>query len=242
VSHRFQIVLPDLAILRIAVYEETGKLIGQRVLPLDGLQAGYRHISLRTEGNFPLSLPTIFCEIILKSYVPDGLTDFVDQLNKPLLAKKGDEPRSTSTMNSSESNLTSTSVSIRRNRVLTDSASAPNPSIDSRPGSTCASNSSVNTISTSDGTHSTASSTKTKASVETIVPITLDYLREQKNFMKLQHKQDKDVLLMKKKQAKEQTVLGEQQSKLMSKLRSECEKMVRSPVTHAGSQRKDGNR
>ena len=26
--------------IRIAVYEETGKLIGQRILPLDGLQAG----------------------------------------------------------------------------------------------------------------------------------------------------------------------------------------------------------
>jgi len=34
------VVLPDLAVFRIAVYEETGKLIGQRILPLDGLQAG----------------------------------------------------------------------------------------------------------------------------------------------------------------------------------------------------------
>ena len=36
----FKIILPDLACLRICVYEETGKMIGQRVLPLDGLQAG----------------------------------------------------------------------------------------------------------------------------------------------------------------------------------------------------------
>lgn len=35
-----KIVLPDLAVLRIAVYDESGKLIGQRILPLDGLQAG----------------------------------------------------------------------------------------------------------------------------------------------------------------------------------------------------------
>jgi phosphatidylinositol phospholipase C beta len=65
------------------VFEEAGKLIGQRVLPLDGLQAGYRHISLRTEGNFPLSLPTLFCHIVLKTYVPEGLGDFVDALNNP---------------------------------------------------------------------------------------------------------------------------------------------------------------
>ena len=65
------------------MFEETGKLIGHRVLPLDGLQAGYRHISLRTEGNFPLSLPTLFCHIVLKTYVPEGLGDFVDALNNP---------------------------------------------------------------------------------------------------------------------------------------------------------------
>ena len=67
-----QVILPDLAVLRIAVYDDNNRLIGQRILPLDGLQAGYRHISLRNEGNKPLSLPTIFCNIVLKTYVPDG--------------------------------------------------------------------------------------------------------------------------------------------------------------------------
>ena len=65
--------MPDLAVLRFAVYDENGKMLGQRILPLDGLQAGYRHISLRTEGNFPLALPMLFCNIELKIYVPDGL-------------------------------------------------------------------------------------------------------------------------------------------------------------------------
>lgn len=67
-----QVVLPDLAVLRFGVYDESGKLLGQRILPLDGLQAGYRHISLRTEANFPMSLPMLFANIDLKIYVPDG--------------------------------------------------------------------------------------------------------------------------------------------------------------------------
>jgi len=67
-----KVVLPDLAVLRFGVYDENGKLLGQRILPLDGLQAGYRHISLRTEANFPMSLPMLFCNIELKIYVPDG--------------------------------------------------------------------------------------------------------------------------------------------------------------------------
>ncbi|TSM77319.1 1-phosphatidylinositol 4,5-bisphosphate phosphodiesterase beta-4 [Bagarius yarrelli] len=78
-----KVILPDLAVLRIAVYDDNNKLIGQRILPLDGLQAGYRHISLRNEGNNPLSLPTIFCNIILKTYVPDGFGAIVDALSDP---------------------------------------------------------------------------------------------------------------------------------------------------------------
>ena len=62
-----------MAVLRFGVYDESGKLLGQRILPLDGLQAGYRHISLRTEANFPLGLSMIFCCIELKQYVPEGL-------------------------------------------------------------------------------------------------------------------------------------------------------------------------
>jgi phosphatidylinositol phospholipase C beta len=34
------VVLPNLAVLRIAVYEESGKLIGHRVLPVDSIQPG----------------------------------------------------------------------------------------------------------------------------------------------------------------------------------------------------------
>ncbi|XP_045774149.1 1-phosphatidylinositol 4,5-bisphosphate phosphodiesterase isoform X1 [Maniola jurtina] len=78
-----KVVLPDLAVLRFGVYEESGKLLGQRILPLDGLQAGYRHISLRTEANFPMSLPMLFCNIELKIYVPDGFEDFMAALSDP---------------------------------------------------------------------------------------------------------------------------------------------------------------
>ncbi len=41
--------------------------------PLGFFQAGYRHIALRTEGNFPMTLPMLFCNIELKVYIPDGL-------------------------------------------------------------------------------------------------------------------------------------------------------------------------
>ncbi|CAF0727125.1 unnamed protein product [Adineta ricciae] len=234
-----KIVLPDLAILRIAVYEETGKLIGQRVLPLDGLQAGYRHISLRTEGNFPLSLPTIFCQIILKSYVPDGLSDFVNQLNQPLLMKKTEDLLNASVTTSSDAGPNSSSSSVRRARAI---ESTSTPSLDSKATTTsvgAASSLSTNTVSTTDTTSLASSTIKPKTPVETMTLISLDYLREQKSFCKLKHKQDKDLALMKKKHAKEQTALGEQQSKIMSKARTDCEKLARSPMLGGGGARKD---
>lgn len=49
-----KVVLPDLAVLRIAVFEETGKLIGQRILPLDGLQAGEHCWTLPFSGTWLL--------------------------------------------------------------------------------------------------------------------------------------------------------------------------------------------
>ncbi|XP_076763011.1 1-phosphatidylinositol 4,5-bisphosphate phosphodiesterase isoform X1 [Xylocopa sonorina] len=84
-----KVVLPDLAALRFAVYDESnGKLLGQRIVPLDGLQSGYRHISLRTEANFPMSLPMLFCNIEIKIYVPDGYEGFMDALTAPRAYKK----------------------------------------------------------------------------------------------------------------------------------------------------------
>ena len=56
---------------------------GQRILPFEHLQSGYRHISLRTEGNFPMTLPMLFCKIELKVYIPDGLGEFMDALSDP---------------------------------------------------------------------------------------------------------------------------------------------------------------
>ncbi|VDO61255.1 unnamed protein product [Heligmosomoides polygyrus] len=80
----FLVVLPELAVLRFAVYDENGKQLGQRILPLDGLQAGYRHISLRSDTNQTMVLaPTLFVHIVIKTYVPDELSGLVDALADP---------------------------------------------------------------------------------------------------------------------------------------------------------------
>ncbi|XP_049835190.1 1-phosphatidylinositol 4,5-bisphosphate phosphodiesterase classes I and II [Schistocerca gregaria] len=79
-----KVVLPELASLRIAAYEESGRLIGHRVLPVVGLCPGYRHIALRNESGQPLPLATLFVHVVVKDYVPDTMSDFAEALANPI--------------------------------------------------------------------------------------------------------------------------------------------------------------
>ncbi|XP_073990729.1 phospholipase C at 21C isoform X2 [Rhodnius prolixus] len=79
-----KVVLPELACIRIAAYEEGAKFIGHRVLPVIGLCPGYRHVGLRTECGQPLPLATLFLHIVVKDYVPEGFSDFAEALANPI--------------------------------------------------------------------------------------------------------------------------------------------------------------
>ncbi|XP_015173186.1 PREDICTED: 1-phosphatidylinositol 4,5-bisphosphate phosphodiesterase classes I and II isoform X2 [Polistes dominula] len=79
-----KVVLPELASIRIAAYEESGRLIGHRVLPVVGLCPGYRHVALRTECGQPLPLASLFLRVIVKDYVPHGLSELAEALANPI--------------------------------------------------------------------------------------------------------------------------------------------------------------
>ncbi|BFZ12494.1 hypothetical protein BsWGS_15532 [Bradybaena similaris] len=80
-----KVVLPNLATIRIAVYEDQGRsMIGHRVLPVEGLRPGYRHIPLRNECNQPILMPTLFVHLVVKDYVPDALAEYADALFNPI--------------------------------------------------------------------------------------------------------------------------------------------------------------
>lgn len=61
-----KVVLPELASIRITAYEEGGKFIGHRVLPVIGLCPGYKHLTLRTELGLPIPLSTLFLYVVVK--------------------------------------------------------------------------------------------------------------------------------------------------------------------------------
>ncbi|XP_027477028.1 1-phosphatidylinositol 4,5-bisphosphate phosphodiesterase beta-1 isoform X4 [Zalophus californianus] len=79
-----KVVLPSLACLRIAAYEEGGKFIGHRILPVQAIRPGYHYICLRNERNQPLMLPAVFVYIEVKDYVPDTYADVIEALSNPI--------------------------------------------------------------------------------------------------------------------------------------------------------------
>ncbi|XP_012152849.1 phospholipase C at 21C isoform X2 [Megachile rotundata] len=107
-----KVVLPELASIRIAAYEESGRLIGHRVLPVVGLCPGYRHVALRTECGQPLPLASLFLHVIVKDYVPDGLSELAEALANPIKYQSEVEKR--------EKQLS----------VLTDCLEAPSEEVD----------------------------------------------------------------------------------------------------------------
>jgi phosphatidylinositol phospholipase C beta len=78
------VVLPQLASLRLAAFEDSGKFIGHRIIPVVGLCPGYRHVVLRNEMGQPLPCGTLFLKITVKDYVPDGLSNFAEALANPI--------------------------------------------------------------------------------------------------------------------------------------------------------------
>ncbi|XP_072265736.1 1-phosphatidylinositol 4,5-bisphosphate phosphodiesterase beta-4 isoform X2 [Pyxicephalus adspersus] len=194
-----KVILPDLAVLRIGVYDDNNKLIGQRILPLDGLQAGYRHISLRNEGNKPLSLPTIFCNIVLKTYVPDGFGDIVDALSDPkkflsITEKRADQMRA---MGIETSDIADVSDNTKNDKKGKNNNAKTN----------------VTPQTSSELRQATASTSGTTNEVKKGIDLTpqvkVEDLKQMKAYVKLLKKQQKELNALKKKHAKVKDVVAQ---------------------------------
>nr|CAD7403879.1 unnamed protein product [Timema cristinae] len=209
-----KVVLPDLAVLRFGVYDDNSRLLGQRILPLDGLQAGYRHISLRTEANFPMSLPMLFCNIELKIYVPDGfeevfgsipvfrslyshvsVSDFMAALSDPRAFLSAQEKRAQQmkAMGIEETDISTKDIVGGEDGDNKKSKVGGKPN---QPG---------------------ASQEPKKVEDMKLDPITADSLRSEKAFLKSCRKQHKELETMRKKQQKERLSIQKQQTAAIEK-------------------------
>uniref|UniRef100_A0A8D0HP81 1-phosphatidylinositol 4,5-bisphosphate phosphodiesterase n=1 Tax=Sphenodon punctatus TaxID=8508 RepID=A0A8D0HP81_SPHPU len=79
-----KIMMPELASLRIVAWEEGGKFIGHRIIPIIAVHSGYHHVCLRSESNMPLTMPSLFVYVEMKDYVPDTWADLTIALSNPI--------------------------------------------------------------------------------------------------------------------------------------------------------------
>ncbi|KAL0967716.1 hypothetical protein UPYG_G00255960 [Umbra pygmaea] len=79
-----KVVLPTLASMRISVFEDGGKFIGHRIIPVNAIRPGYHYIGLRNEKNQTLTLPALFVYVEVKDYVPDTFADVIEALSNPI--------------------------------------------------------------------------------------------------------------------------------------------------------------
>ncbi|KFQ51811.1 1-phosphatidylinositol 4,5-bisphosphate phosphodiesterase beta-2, partial [Nestor notabilis] len=79
-----KIMMPELASLKIVAWEEGGKFIGHRVIPVIAVHSGYHHICLRSESNMPLTMPSLFVYLEIKDYIPDAWADLTSALSNPI--------------------------------------------------------------------------------------------------------------------------------------------------------------
>ncbi|NXA57847.1 PLCB2 phosphodiesterase, partial [Mohoua ochrocephala] len=79
-----KIMMPELASLKIVAWEEGGKFVGQRIIPIIAIHPGYHHVCLRSESNMPLTMPALFVFLEIKDYVPDAWADLTIALTNPI--------------------------------------------------------------------------------------------------------------------------------------------------------------
>uniref|UniRef100_A0A6Q2ZJA1 1-phosphatidylinositol 4,5-bisphosphate phosphodiesterase n=1 Tax=Esox lucius TaxID=8010 RepID=A0A6Q2ZJA1_ESOLU len=79
-----KIVLPTLASLRIAVFEENGKFLGHRICPVSTIRPGYHYISLKNELNQPLMLPSLLVFTEAQDYIPNEHQEYAEALTNPI--------------------------------------------------------------------------------------------------------------------------------------------------------------
>ncbi|ERE71826.1 1-phosphatidylinositol-4,5-bisphosphate phosphodiesterase beta-1-like protein [Cricetulus griseus] len=209
-----KVVLPSLACLRVAAYEEGGKFIGHRILPVQAIRPGYHYISLRNERNQPLMLPAVFVYIEVKDYVPDTYADVIEALSNPIRyvnlmeqrakqlaaltledeeeVKKEADPGETSSEAPSETRTTPAENGVNHTTSLAPKPPSQAPHSQPAPGS----------VKAPAKTEDLVQSVLTEVEAQTI-----EELKQQKSFVKLQKKHYKEMKDLVKRHHKKTTEL-----------------------------------
>ncbi|XP_028991478.1 1-phosphatidylinositol 4,5-bisphosphate phosphodiesterase beta-3 isoform X2 [Betta splendens] len=239
-----KVVLPTLASLRIAVFEENGKFIGHRILPVSAVRPGYHYINLKTELNQPLLLPSLLVYTEAQDYIPNQHQEYAEALTNPIKHISELDKRNTQLAVLMEDGSEYVTRKPKKEETKKESDGVPggrlpapfNPlppsSMDEVP----------------DGPKVPVPVTPQKEELvssvmEDVCVVSMEELMEQKNYIKLIKKHEKDVKELRKKHLKKVWALSKEQKNRSSQLqcdtqrrRSQIEKNLKRSIKKNESQ------
>ncbi|GLD72018.1 1-phosphatidylinositol 4,5-bisphosphate phosphodiesterase beta-1 isoform X2, partial [Lates japonicus] len=226
-----KVVLPTLASLRIAVFEEGGKFIGHRIIPVSAIRPGYRYIGLRNEKNQSLTLPALFVYVEVKDYVPDTFADVIEALSNPiryvnlmeqranqlaaLTLEEGGEEEGDKEVEAG-SDAPSESKVDQRVALPAENGLSHTPIITPKPPSLVGQTQSAGSLKPSVKTEDIIHSVLTELEAQT-----LEELKQQKGFVREQRKQYKEMKELVRKHHRKTSELIKEHTARVSELQSQ---------------------
>uniref|UniRef100_A0A8C4J8Q4 1-phosphatidylinositol 4,5-bisphosphate phosphodiesterase n=1 Tax=Dromaius novaehollandiae TaxID=8790 RepID=A0A8C4J8Q4_DRONO len=198
---------------KIVAWEEGGKFIGHRVIPVIAVHSGYHHVCLRSESNMPLTMPSLFVYLEIKDYVPDAWADLTIALSNPIKFFSLQDKRSVKLKDGSvKSPETQRNCPSAETNGIPDSTGKFNTSFSNGPA----------------GAVALAKDENVKAATQIAEPQTasLEELQQMKLFLKLLKKQEKELKELERKGSKRKDELLQRYSALFSE-----------PICHGGKKR-----
>nr|XP_020465798.1 1-phosphatidylinositol 4,5-bisphosphate phosphodiesterase beta-3 [Monopterus albus] len=218
-----KIVLPTLASLRIAVFEENGKFIGHRILPVSAIRPGYHYINLKNELNQLLLLPSLLvytevldeCICVLSEYA-EALTNpikHISQLDKRerQLAVLFEDNSERAPNHPKEGDNKKESDVIPGGRLPSTFYTLPPSSLDDAPD--------IIKLPAPSHREDLIATVLTDVQVHSV-----EELKQQKNYVKLLNKKSKDLKELRKKHLKKVWNLSKDQKNRTSQLQSDTQR------------------
>uniref|UniRef100_A0A3Q3X9B6 1-phosphatidylinositol 4,5-bisphosphate phosphodiesterase n=1 Tax=Mola mola TaxID=94237 RepID=A0A3Q3X9B6_MOLML len=210
-----KVVLPTLASLRIAVFEENGKFIGHRILPVSAIRPGYHYINLKNELNQPLLLPSLLVCTEAQDYIPNEHQEYAEALTNPI--------KHISQLHKRETQL---AVLLEDN-----SEGEPGSESDVIQGSQVPSPFHVLPLSSLDDAPDVIKLHRAMSGDDFLCPCAADIqvqsieeLKQQKNYMKLLKKQGKELKELRKKHLKKVWNLSKEQKSRNNQIQSDSQR------------------
>ncbi|XP_030635517.1 1-phosphatidylinositol 4,5-bisphosphate phosphodiesterase beta-3 [Chanos chanos] len=215
-----KVVLPTLASLRVAVFEDGGKFLGHRILPVLALRPGYHYINLKNELNQPLIMSSLLVYTEVQDYIPNEHQEYAEALTNPI--------KHVSLLDQRERQLAALMEDAGERTVRQQEAEPSEPGMTSvdipcplpSPPLPQLVSDIINPSSISTGQKEDLIATV----LAEILPQSIEELKQQKTYIKLLKKQCKELKELKKKHLKKLLAVSKEQKSQSSRISSDIQR------------------